>query len=652
MEAGFCAGYSTSGPLGNTTRVIEFAVTLASRYLQVHMDGDEADPCELKIRLHIRSGGVAWQNERMAPGTKSPDLSPEDVRSALERLLSSEQFTSSPRASRFLRFIVETALAGRQNTLKEYVLGVEVFDRGTDFDPTTDTIVRVEATKLRRRLDKYYGGRGAADAVVISVPKGGYAPQFRRGSHAISAQTRPVQDVVSIAVLPFVNLSSDGSDAFWADGLTDELTSVLSRASGLRVISRTSSGAFRDRKMDVRRIGDALGAAMLMEGSVRRQSDRVRVSAQLTEVATGVHLWSGIIERKVSDAWAVQEEIAQAVVDGAHVELTSGEQRRIAKRHTANSEAFEFYLRGCHALDRFDVRSQKDALALFERATAADPEYALPLLGIARTNRNLVMLGAAPPKDIVPYAKNALEKALALDPDFAEAHSLLASLIARHEWDWAKADHHHHMALRLAPNTAEVHDEYATSYLAPRGRIEEALAENRIARQLDPLAAQLSRSYVLILILARRLRDAEREAKAVLGQRPNDGFVRVMLALALHGQKRIAEALVEYKRLYEDDPSIQHEAFVADVLALSGDREPALSLLQRLRGISHREFVPAMVTAWLHAHLGDVEAAITAIEKAYENREYELLVAKTGYGFDPFREHPRFRAVMDRLGLD
>jgi tetratricopeptide (TPR) repeat protein len=206
--------------------------------------------------------------------------------------------------------------------------------------------------------------------------------------------------------------------------------------------------------------------------------------------------------------------------------------------------------------------------------------------------------------------------------------------------------------LRLAPNTAEVHDEYATSYLAPRGRIEEALAENRIARQLDPLSAQLARSYLLILILARRLPDAEREAKAILAQRQNDGFVRLMLALALHGQRRLGEALVEYKRLYEDDPSIQHEAFVADVLARTGDREPALSLLRRLREISDREFVPAMVIVWLHIHLGDVEAAVTAIEQAYENREFELLVAKTGYGFDPFRQHPRFRAVVDRLGLD
>ena len=192
------------------------------------------------------------------------------------------------------------------------------------------------------------------------------------------------------------------------------------------------------------------------------------------------------------------------------------------------------------------------------------------------------MLGALPPRDMVPHAKAALRKALELDPEFAEAHSLLASLAARHEWNWAEADRHHRLALRLAPNTAEVHDEYATSYLAPQGRIEEALAENCIARQLDPSSPQLLRSRVLILLLARRLGDTEREAKAILDERPNDAFIRLMLALALHGQKRVDEALVEYERVNSDDPSIQHEAYVADVRALLGDREPARQLLSRL----------------------------------------------------------------------
>ena len=203
--------------------------------------------------------------------------SAEDVRSALERLLQSEHFKSSPRASRFIQFVVETALAGNSSTLKEYVLGIEVFDRAPTFDPGTDTIVRVEAVKLRKRLDQYYHGPGATDPVVISVPKGAYVPHFRSSPNASPATGRPVGSTVSIAVLPFINLSSEPANDFWANGLTEELTSVLSRVSRLRVISRTSAAGIQGQEHGRgAALAVALGAAMLLEGSVRRQSERVR----------------------------------------------------------------------------------------------------------------------------------------------------------------------------------------------------------------------------------------------------------------------------------------------------------------------------------------------------------------------------------------
>jgi len=264
---------------------------------------------------------------------------------------------------------------------------------------------------------------------------------------------------------------------------------------------------------------------------------------------------------------------------------------------------------------------------------------------------NLAMLGATPPKAMVPAAKAALHRALELDPELAEAHSLLASVIAHHEWNWREAEHHYSVALRLAPHTAEVHDSYATGYLAPLGRIEEALAENRLARGLDPFSQQLGRSYVFILLLARRLADAEVECRRILEKQPDDCYVRLVLALALHGQRRIQEALAEYERVQAGDPSIQHEAYVADLRALCGDRRPAEELLERLRECARTEFVPAMIFAWLHLHLRQMEEAVTALEQAFCNQEYELLLAKVGYGFDAFREHPRFRAIVDRLGL-
>ena len=572
------------------------------------------------------------------------------IRASLARLLESPQFAASPRASRFLRFIVEAALNHRRDSLKEYVLGVEVFDRGAGFDPGADTIVRVEAGKLRHRLQAYYRGPGRRDAVVIDVPKGGYAPQFRLRSRRGAPAKSP--EPLAIAVLPFVNLSADPANGHWSDGLTDELTSILSRATRLRVISRTSAFAFKGKSMDVREIGRLLGARQVIEGSVRRQQNRVRITAQLIEVSTGIHLWSGTFERDLEDAWAVQEDVAQAVVAAVHLELTPEEQRRVGQRHTTNAQAFELYLKGRHLLDRFNVQSLRDAYIVFEQASAADPNYPLPLLGMARSKMGLAVLGVERPSAMVAHVKAALHRALELDPELAEAHSLLASLIARHEWNWPEAARHYRRALHLAPLSAEVHNEYATEYLAPLGRFDEAFAENRAARELDPFSVPLARSRALILLWARRLAEAERECRALLQREPDDGFSRVILALSLHGQFRVAEALPEYERVYADDPSIQHEAFVKDVRALLGDRAPAEELLQSLTRRDAAEFVPAVIVAFLHLHLGRIEEAITALEQAYANGEYELAVAKVAYGFDSFRQHPRFRKILHNLHFD
>ena len=571
------------------------------------------------------------------------------VRAGLARVLQSPQFANSPRASRFLRFVVDAALDGRQHTLKEYVLGVEVFDRGSGFDPSGDTIVRVEAGKLRSRLQAYYRGPGRRDALIIEVPKGGYVPQFR---HRVP-RPLPKAAPIAIAVLPFVNLSSDPAHEYWSDGLTDELISILSRAARLHVISRTSAFAFKGKSMDVREIGRLLSADHVIEGSVRRQDNRVRIAAQLTEVATGLHLWSATLERELQDAWAVQEEVATSVVAAVHLELTPVERRQIGKRHTVNPTAFELYLRGRHRLDRFNVLSLSEAFQLFQRASAADPAYPLPLLGIARSKMGLAVLGVERPSDMLVQVKTALTGALELDPDLAEAHSLLASLISRHEWNWPQAERHYRTALRLAPLSAEVHNEYATEYLAPLGRFDEAFAENRAARELDPFSPPLARSYALILLLARQFPAAERECRAILQQEPGDGLARVLLALSLHGQSgRIREALAEYERLYAEDPSLQHEAYVKDVRAVLGDRAPAEQLLERLTRRAATEFVPAMIFAFLHLHLGRIEEAVTAIEQAYRNREFELAVAKVAFGFDAFRANPRFCEILHKLGFD
>lgn len=509
--------------------------------------------------------------------------------------------------------------------------------------------MRVEAVKLRKRLQAYYRGSGYTDSVIIEVPKGGYVPQFQRRNvtEAPPAGTEPV----SVAVLPFADLSPGGAHGEWSDGLTDELISVLSRVPRVRVVSRTSAFAFKGQANDVRSIGRHLGATWVVEGSVRRQDHRVRVSAQLTDTSTGLHLWSNTLEHELTDPWTAQQEVARAIMTAVHVESTQPHRRVARRRHTEDAEAFELYLRGRQLLDRFEVRSQQEALQVFRTAAAVDDQYSLPLLGMARCYMNLAVLGVIRPKDIVPSVKTTLRHALSLDPDLAEAYSLLGTVVARHEWNWPEAEQNYRMAHRLAPHGAEVRDEYATSFLAPLGRIDEALAENRAARQLDPFSPQLARNYVLILMLARRLPDASRECRRLLEQQPDDGYVRLLLAIALHGQGRLREALSDYERVFQDDPSLQHEAYTADVRALLGERAPAEGLLERLHERRQQEFVPAMVRVWLHLHLGQIEEAIDALEEACANQEYELQLLHAGYGFDPLRSHPRFRALLEKTGF-
>lgn len=286
---------------------------------------------------------------------KTPGIA--EIRSALERVLKSRQFSSSVRASRFIRYIVETALEDRGSMLKEYVLGVEVFDRGSAFDPGNDTIVRVEAVKLRNRLRTYYRGSGRKDAVVIELPKGAYQANFRLRAKRSSTRKPSQAAPVSIAVLPFLNLTPGDENQFWSDGLTDELTSVLANAASLRVISRTSAFAFKGKSLDVRNIGAKTGASLVVEGSVRRKHSRVRVAAQLTDAHSGAHVWSMTLEREIEDAWKVQQEVANSIVAAIHLELTPRDRMLITKRHTQNSEAFELCLKARHLIDSFEIRS-------------------------------------------------------------------------------------------------------------------------------------------------------------------------------------------------------------------------------------------------------------------------------------------------------
>jgi len=262
----------------------------------------------------------------------------------LEKILASEPFAHSGRISRFLRFVVEHTLAGRGGELKEYLIGVEVFDKAASYDPRIDPIVRVEARRLRAKLKRYYETAGRDDGVRIEFPKGGYVPLFQtRAPAPEGGETGP-----TIAVLPFVNRSADPQDEYFSDGLTDELIHALTKVEGLRVVARGSAFQFKGKPYDVRQVGEQLQVGVVLEGSVRRSGNRLRITAQLVNVADGLYLRSETYEREMKDIFAVQDEIAGAIAQTLRVRMG----RRAPRRTGDNLQAYHLYLKGRHQVNR------------------------------------------------------------------------------------------------------------------------------------------------------------------------------------------------------------------------------------------------------------------------------------------------------------
>lgn len=305
------------------------------------------------------------------------------IRTCLQRVLMHGLFAHSSRQQALLQFVVEEALVGRAHLLKGYTLGVEVFGRGSDFDPVTDSIVRVEVARLRSKLVEYYAGEGGNEAVVFELPKGGYAPLIhigRAGEAQTLRDTRP-----SLAVLPFVNISADSAQGYFADGLTDDLITDISKLSGLFVISRQSSFVYKDSGKRAEEIAAELGVRHLLTGSVRRVADRVRISAQLVDAKSGCDLWAERYDRDANDIFAVQDDVAKRIVDALEVKLSGFERERLGYGGTKIMEAHDVLLRGLSEYWHFSREGCRKAQSCFRRSLEIDPDYAVAHAWLARS---------------------------------------------------------------------------------------------------------------------------------------------------------------------------------------------------------------------------------------------------------------------------
>ncbi len=467
--------------------------------------------------------------------------------------------------------------------------------------------------------------------------------------HRFKPATRP--KIVSIAVLPLKNLSGDVTQEYLADGMTEAVIGRLSMIGGLRVISRTSVMQFKDSHTSAPDIAKALHVDALVEGSVIREGNRVRVHAQLIRGASDEHFWSAEYDRELGDALALESDVAQAIAGKVEVTVSGQEHSRlVAARHVA-PEVYESYLKGAFALDKGNGRAGiEQSIGYFQEAIRRDPTFAPAYLGLAGAYGDLgsVFVGG-PPNETRPKVISAARKALELDPELAEAHAILAG-IYQERWQWKDAEAEYKRALELKPNDVPAHQGFS-HWLLCQGRIEEALEWSRQARDLDPLEVR-GVQIGWTLFQAHRYDEAIRELRGVLTVYPDYTSARWTLGFALIGKGKPEEAIPELeKTVSTTQRSPGSIELLAAAYASAGQRREAIRLINELKQRRQKGYVPAGAFINPYLALRDYDEAFVWFERAYQEQSNILQFLKVHPFFDPVRGDPRFKDLLRRVGL-
>jgi TolB-like protein/Flp pilus assembly protein TadD len=451
--------------------------------------------------------------------------------------------------------------------------------------------------------------------------------------------------------LPLENLSHDPTQDYFADGMTDELISDLAQIGSVRVISRTSAMHFKGTREPLREIARELNVDAVVEGSVLRVGDRVRITAELTDPRSERDLWANSYERDQRDVLALQREVALAIARQIKLTLTPQERHALSTAQAVNLKAYEDYLQGRFYLSQRTPHALITGVEYFQRAIGEDPKYAIAYAGVADGYGLLTTYGVLPATESMPKAKAAALHALELDDSLAEAHASLAMIHWGFDWDMPGAEKEYRRALELAPGYATAHHWYAL-YLSSLGREPEAFAEMRQAQNLDPLSPIISTNFAWCYYLAHQYEQSIQQARLTLQQFPNFSAAREVLGQAYAENSRGEEAIAELQRFIltaGDDPLTQAE--LAYVYAVSGKRQEALATLAKLTDESHRNSVPAYAMAIVHAGLGNRDEALQWLDKSYQERDARLVNLKVHPMFDRLRSDPRFQDLLRRIGL-
>jgi serine/threonine-protein kinase len=584
--------------------------------------------------------------------TVAGDVSEREVRAQLDRILQSGTFKNSERLRRFLKFAVECVLDGTTDQLKESVLGVVVFDRGSEFDPRTGSIVRVEVQRLRRRVRQYYEIEGRGDPMTIDFQPRSYVPVFAHArEHQVrgsAPEARPLNPQ-TVAVLPLHNQSGDPEQDYFCDGITDDIIYALSRIPGLNVIGHTSVFVLKDVAQDVRDVGAKLGAGTVVDGTVRRSGNRLKIFTEMLDATTGEVHWAQTYERPIEDVFAVEAEIAEAVARVLQMTLAPPVSRGLI-RSAPNMDAYLLYLRGRHACNRMSADGYRTAAEILELATSMFPSYASAYAGLADAYGHLALWGLARPREVSPKALRAAQHALRLDPSLPHAYSSLAAATAFYEWKWEEGVAYARTAIELEPCYSFGRHVYGTCLLARR-EMDEARESFERAVDLDPLSVLAHRSLGWMLYLARRFARAEEWLQAALVVDSEPAETYCMLAQLYMSQRRFGAALEQAERCQTNPPDAVGLSVLGSCLAYLNRREEALKIVATLSRIAETGYVQAHAIARLHSALGNIDQAIETVARSLDEREPLSAFLKLDPEFDPLRGDPRFDELGSRLGL-
>src|SRR5256885_97996 len=476
-------------------------------------------------------------------------------------------------------------------------------------------------------------------------------PEKFRQAKAKGQTARDAALVKSVAVLPFVNMSADKNDEYLSDGMTEELINALAKVPGLRVPGRSSSFAFKGKNEDdiFRKVGEQLHVNAVLEGSVRKAGDKLRITAQLINVADGYHLWSEDYDGDVRDIFTFQSNVAQRVVEALQIKLGVEAARVLAKKSTENPEAHRLYLLGRYEFGKYSEAGWTTSIRYYEQALKLDPNYALAYCGLADT---YAYMGGVvmPSKEAVAKEKEFAQRALQLDPELPEAHLSLACALGG-AFDWRNAQIEFDRAIELNPNLAWAYEIYAW-FLGGVGRLDEAIAKDKKAIELDPLNSFFQSALAYFLYHARRYDDAIVQIKKTLELDPASTLGRHLLGCCLLWKGDRAGAIAEFQQGKINITGAWYQGLLGYAYAISGDRAKAEQMLRELEEMAKRQYVNTTAFASIYLGLGEKEKALDWLDKSYGDQESACWYLKVDPIYDSVRNEPRFQALLKKIGLE